>query len=496
MKLQFDKKTVPYLATATQETREQEQTQEVKLPEGMPDVGTVLGCFGRPVLRSKQWRGNGMQASGGVSAVVLYAPEDGSEARSMEVWIPYQLRWDFPDTEGEGIMAIFPTLRALDARAVSPRKLLVRVHVAVLGEARVRTKSEVYAPREPTAGVELLHRCTPVLLPMEAGEKSFRLEEELTLPAQAPTPDRTVYFDVEPVILDQKVMAGKVVFRGSALLHILYRTAEGQLACWDFDIPFSQFSPLEQEFEDTATAFVLPALSDMELDTGENGTLYLKCGLIAQYVIYDRQELELVEDAYSVQCVLTPTVEELTLPVVLERRCDTLTAQQNLPATGGTVLLTAFYPAPMEQYREGDVLHTLYGGTFRVLYADEDGSLHSTAATWEYPAVLPADSLTQLHTLLLPAGRPSVGNTMAAELTLSAHTVTLLQQRFPMVTELDMGEKRTPDPNRPSLILRRAGDQTLWDMARSCGSTVAAIRSANHLEGEAAPGQLLLIPIA
>ena len=60
----------------------------------------------------------------------------------------------------------------------------------------------------------------------------------------------------------------------------------------------------------------------------------------------------------------------------------------------------------------------------------------------------------------------------------------------------ELGEEREPDGNRPSLILRRAGNQRLWDIAKESGSTMDAIRKANHLQEEPAPGQMLLIPVS
>ena len=64
-----------------------------------------------------------------------------------------------------------------------------------------------------------------------------------------------------------------------------------------------------------------------------------------------------------------------------------------------------------------------------------------------------------------------------------------------MVTELEIGERKQPDPGRPSLILQRAGGERLWQIARSCGSTVAAIQEANGLTGEPEPQRMLLIPV-
>jgi hypothetical protein len=65
-----------------------------------------------------------------------------------------------------------------------------------------------------------------------------------------------------------------------------------------------------------------------------------------------------------------------------------------------------------------------------------------------------------------------------------------------MVTGLELGQVKQSDPARPSLILRRAGDSTLWEMAKGTGSTVDAIRKANGLTGEPLDDRLLLIPVS
>ena len=72
---------------------------------------------------------------------------------------------------------------------------------------------------------------------------------------------------------------------------------------------------------------------------------------------------------------------------------------------------------------------------------------------------------------------------------------TRAEQTIPMVTGVELGQRKQPDPNRPSLILRRAGEQRLWDIAKVSGSTMEAIQRANSLSGEPVPDQILLIPV-
>jgi hypothetical protein len=69
-------------------------------------------------------------------------------------------------------------------------------------------------------------------------------------------------------------------------------------------------------------------------------------------------------------------------------------------------------------------------------------------------------------------------------------------ESIPMVTELKIGQERTADPNRPSIILRRAGNESLWNIAKDYGSTVEAIREANKITEEPEKGQILLITLS
>ena len=69
------------------------------------------------------------------------------------------------------------------------------------------------------------------------------------------------------------------------------------------------------------------------------------------------------------------------------------------------------------------------------------------------------------------------------------------EHRIAMVTGLNTGELQEPDPARPSVVLRRAGRRSLWELAKENGSSVDAIRSANRLQGEPEPQQMLLIPV-
>ena len=176
MDLQFSKSVCQCLRKVTCQAVNQEQTQEIRLPDTLPDIGRVLGSWGQVVVRGKEWRGNGMSVAGGVMVWVLYASEDAASTEVIEGWIPLQMKWDFPQTQRDGAICVLPLLKAVDARSVSARKIMIRVTVSAQGMAQEPMEQDIYSPVEVPRDVQLLRRKYPVELPMEAGEMSFQME--------------------------------------------------------------------------------------------------------------------------------------------------------------------------------------------------------------------------------------------------------------------------------------------------------------------------------
>ena len=53
MEIEFQKAELPCLTAVVNEIQNGEQTQELRLPDDMPDVGKVLCAWGQTILRGK-----------------------------------------------------------------------------------------------------------------------------------------------------------------------------------------------------------------------------------------------------------------------------------------------------------------------------------------------------------------------------------------------------------------------------------------------------------
>lgn len=499
MQLQFNQSVIPCLKSLKREMQTQEQTQEVRITDGMPDIGRVLASWGQPVIRGKEWRTGNVGVTGGVMVWVLYEPEDGGEPQCMETWLPFQMKWDIPDSQRDGTVEAYPILRGVDARSLSARKLMVRANMGVLAQMWEPGEMTVYSPAELPTDVQVLQNTYPIQIPMEAGEKAFALDDVLSLPSSAPAISKVVRYSLQPVLMEQKVVTDKLVIRGVAMLHILYIGTDGMLHNWDFELPFSQYAELQKEYDPCADARIRFAVTALELDRGEEETWTLKAGITAQYVVFGCETIQLAEDMYSPYRQIDLQTEELQAPMLLDMFTHTMQVESTIDGVHMDPVDVVFYPDQPRVVREGQQVTAELSGVFQILGYDEAGVLQSGVSRWENEWSLDAAPESMVEMTVQTVGQPlsipgADGAAVRSELALQVQTNGA--KGMQMLTGAELGDQERTVEDRPSLILRRAGEESLWEIAKSTGSTVAAIRKFNGIEEEPSSNQMLLIPLS
>jgi len=490
MEIQFQKQVIRYLRTLLHQQQKQEQTQQIRLSDAMPDIGHVLGCWGQILIRGKEWRSGSVGISGGVMAWVLYQPEGEQTPCCVDTWIPFQMKWDMEETERDGMMEVSTTLCHIDARMLSDRKLMVRANIGAQMHAMVEADAAIYLPSQPEDTLQMLERTYPMVLPSEAGEKQFDIEQQLDAPSEGI--HKMVRFRALPTLTEYKIVADKLVLRGNAEIYALYMDDQGKLHRHTWNVPFSQYTQLDGEYAADAEAELCFALTQLELEPTETGALLLKLGFAAQYVIYSMENVTVVEDLYSPTHMAKADKELLKLPAVLHRKTQTL--QATVPSPEGRLLDAELYLEMPQTVRNEDTAETELEGYFQILHEDPEGNLVGTIERWQKPMsdLVARDADYQIA--VQPTESFGMDGAMALDIQWNEKTVAA--EPISMIVGGEMGEAITPDPNRPSIILLRAGKESLWEIARNTGSTPDAIRKANNLQEEPREDQMLLIPIS
>ena len=494
MQFQFPKKTLHCLGNAVEEIKDLEITQELRLTDGMPDVGRILGVWGQVMVRSKQWIADEIGLSGGVKMWVLYAPEEDAEPKVTEGWIPFQMKWDVRSVGKEGPVRIMPLLRYADARSVSARKMMLRAGVGVHAQGLYRTDAEISVPEELPERVQVLKQSYPVRLPVEAGEKTFSAEVDLDWDPGV----KLISYTVSPEITETRVLGDKIAFKGNASVHLISSGEEGKLHSKISDLPFSQLIDLEQNYGTDADAHISIAVTDLEVDPMDADKFRIKCAMVGQYLVDHRQILELAEDAYCPGRSMEYATASPELPAVVEAKTENIKAERIWSGNAASIADVRFLLDHPKVHQGQDRADLELAGTFQILHYREDGSLQSSNLRWEDHMQIPIDSNCRIHAFAGSVGNIQMisgGTDTSVCVTFQLQTRTRVEQGIPMITSLELGQAETQDWDRPSLILRRAGQDSLWSIAKSCGTTVEVIQNANGGIDHPAPEQMLLIPM-
>ena len=493
MELNFETIIVPYMQSVGRCSQSQELTQQVRLPDALPDIQNILSSWGQVVIRGKEWRSGCIEVSGGVKAWVLYTGEDGQKANPVETWLPFQFSWDVAATDRDGEIIAEPSLCSIDARTLSDRKILVRATVGIVMEALVPAETTVYDVGEVPAEVQILRNTYPMLLPVEAGEKIIQIEEPLDSFGQDPDISLLRY-NLIPAVEENKIISDKLVMRGNAVLDVLFMDSACAIHSRRLEIPWSQYTQLNAEHEQDANVNLCFAVADMEIEKAEQSGFSLKCGIVSQYVVYENKPITVIEDAYVPNRIVNCTAETVSLPAILDTQDRILQVEADVQLLGHEILDISMLADSLQRRTEADRKTVMTSGSFQILSVDMEGNLCTAHAKWETNWVLDMHQNVQNDVTLSLTGVPKIsGDSISGSIRLTSRSTAT--QGMQAINKIELGEAEQPDPNRPSIILRPIGNESLWQIAKSTGSTVDAIQKVNEIQQPVNSNQMLLIPI-
>ncbi|MDE6261232.1 MAG: DUF3794 domain-containing protein [Oscillospiraceae bacterium] len=477
----------------------QEETLESIVPDAFPDIARVVSASGKAFLKDKELGEGALRLSGTAKVSVLYIPEGEELPRSLEVSIPFQCQRDDPRFRaGCPVLADVQAATA-DARTVNPRKLLARVNITVWAAAYDRERRELSADLTVGEGEGLQKLITPrkcCVIP-DVVEKSFTFSDVLRPPASRPELEELLSYRAELGTADAKFIGKKLVLKGDVQLSAVYRSGEG-VCQTRFELPYSQILDIG-ELPDEAEPEVAVTLKSVDCRTRE-GELEVALEVLAQAAVWERRSVSLIGDAY---CVGEPidvertTVRLCTMAERSSRRemgrklCESGIPAKQVLDCAAAVSSLAGAPA------EGGMEFTAQVNA-SILYLSEDDALCGVETEIPVTCRVDVPEGCQCACRCRPVGEcTAVPVTGGLEVRFEAEFVWTVtrEEQVSCVSDVKPGEVRDTGP-RPSVVIRRVErGEALWDIAKSCGSTVDDIRAANTLPGdEAAAGTLLLIP--
>lgn len=499
MELAFEPTALRCLRTVADRMVNQEETAEAIVPDRCPDVVRTAGCYGMLVLRSKECRDGAVILSGGVRAFVLVVPEGETCPQALAVYLPFSIRVDASEITPAGQVCFDGHLRSIDARLLNSRKVLVRADI--VGRLTVWEPSELtaYSLSDCPPAVQVHRTTMPLCIPAQTAEKPFAVEDELELSGGVPAVSELLSWYCAVSLTEQKLIGTRAVFKGSATVRMLYRSPSDEICRYECAVPFSQFAELEQEGEedDLRTTLLLTG-AELEPD-GQEPThrLRLSLNVLAQCVTNRRTELELIDDLYATRGTLEAQTEPFTGESLLDVQHLRQTVRGEVQGDCAEVVDTFVCLGWPETEQDGQTLRVRVPALVTVLYSDSEQQLQSKTERMEATcetALMPGCQAKIAAELTGEVFAAPSGGGAEARFTVEFSVECTAQSQASMVTAADLTET-DDEPQRPSVVLRTSAEgETLWSIAKSCRSSMAAVSAANALDGDPVVGTLLLIP--
>jgi len=504
MDFELEQNTILCYERVGQAVVSQEETQEAIVPDACPDMLRVADVCAQ-VLTERREAGDGQARVGGcVRAAVLYVPEEGSAIRRLELKLPFEVGAEMQEVSADCELLVHARLRGADARILNPRKLLLRADIGVEITALRRREHTVSSGVCGGGDEKICQRLEQVEHERlsTAVQRSFPLSEEIRLTGtQPPT---LLSGRVSAVCTESRMIGSKLIFKGKADAELLLQNGDDTFERRTETFPFSQIMEAKGVGEggNTLVQLALSSLNCIQLPD-DPFRVMVEGEIIAAGQVFDREELTVLSDLYSTADELTHEDDDLLLyapgetTVVPQTLRDLLETQDVVRG----VCDSRFEPGLLRRNWEGGVLTLTAPGRIVVLYLDEGRQLRRLEKQIEVSVrhTCPADARVICRCAAPEElfAAPCAGG-IEVRLNLEFHIFSARPMALRVVRRAVLGEPRGKETVRPSVILRRPGpEETLWDVAKACGTTVERIVQANELTpGDTPPQRMLLIPSA
>ncbi len=481
------------------------------LPDYFPNIFKLLKTSVTPVIQSQKIAGNQLVLDGSAAVRVLYLAEDTGQICCVTQNIPFSKTVELPAECQNPAVQLLPRCYFVNGRAVNQRRLDIRGGISC--KVRVSDQRELPVVTGGSGGgLQFRQRRLSACAIRKSATRSFVVNEDLELGAAKPPFAALLGYSAAAVPSEVKLIANKAVCKAELTLHLLY-LPEGENPrpeTMEYSLPISQIADLPGVEEDAACSvrFCVTGLSiePRSDESGANRILNAEFTLNLCCTADKNQDTVLADDAYSTLYETEITARPAAAERLLQDADLTVMTRSTVDA-----------PAPISAVCDvwasfGEYSTRLEEGVLSV-----SGNLEVTAfciGTDGSPFIFDKTIPVELRLLtgveaeeisFLPAVEIlSCGYALLSENSLEVRAELRVSGpvyekcRFSAIQDIVVNEE-APRARDTLCALRicyaEAGD-SVWDIAKSYATSMAAVLEENSLESERLEARtMLLIPL-
>lgn len=474
---------------------------DIVLPDYCGDIERILKCCLVPRLSGKQIEGQRLSVSAVGFLRMVYLTSDG-RIDSFETQIPFSKTVDMQNS-GEHMSAnVSLCADYSNCRAISGRRFEVRA--AVIMKAKVMSLCKTAVALDVSdENVELKRTKINAVVPVCATCESFTVMEEYEL-SGAPI-SSVVRMTANPVVLEHKIIPGKIIMKGQVDLNVVYLAEEsGDAQSVNYTIPVNQIITADgaDEGDNAEIRLSISRMSAEPTRRGDRNELVIEVLLEACADVCRNEEIEAITDAYCVGYQSKCNLSQIPFTVARQTIAKTYSTTVSPDIDGGEIIdiFTDIKNVGAKVNEQGEVM--LSGEAhLAVLCKDGDDQPFVRDKTAPIEFSLAADSSFKGAFLdgdiTVMSAKPS-GNRGDISLELSGMCRIVKDVDVPLVTGIEILSD-TPVVSNPktamTIYFASAGEDT-FDIAKRYNTSARAVMEQNDLSEHIIPReQTILIPM-
>ncbi len=485
------------------------------VPDTMDDMAQVLLDTGSIAVEAVKPMAEKVQIKGKLEFEVLYRKEEGG-LQTLAGSIPFEETVNLTGLSDRDEVSVSWSLEDLKTDMIHSRKLGVKALAGffVQAEALAEETAALEVDMEPGEEVQVKKEQVELATIAVRRRDTFRIQEELNLPANKPNVDRLLWKEVELRGVSTRPMDRSLYISGDLMLFILYKgEGENIPVQWvEESIPFSGELELPESSEDMVS-MVNVRIAHKELEAkpdydGEMREFNVDVVLDLDIRLYEEEEISLLGDVYSTKEELQPITQTARFQRILAKNaCKCKVAEKitlnedravlQICRSDGAVKLDEVTVQP-----EGLLLEGVLEVSLLYLTSDDTASIQAERFTlpFQCSATVPdvdENSIYQVIPGLEQMTAVMMGGN-GVEIKAVVNLEVLVQQPIeqPVITGIDRQpldlEKLQKLPGIVGYIVQP--DDDIWKIAKKFHTTIDAVVKTNELpENVVKPGQRLIL---
>jgi len=336
MSVELIKKPINLYQVIDEQQKEELMETGIIVPDSKPDVLDVLAVDSNVVVKTREKTGRVMEIGGELTYQVIYRADNQEQSiEAINVNAPWSVSCNYPAGEEDIRTIVRSSIEHTNVDIVNGRKLsaksVVKLNVKYLSMQSIEAGENIQ-------GENVYQKANQQDIAMieDIGENNINVSELLELPSGKPAIDEILYCNA--MLKDPKFSENENL-EFVLDLNVLYRPDDdsNQVENAYFEIPVSKNLELNKYFTNISVNGVIRSIN-VKPDEDPDGLLTrirVDGDICAEYILYSRENVNLVNDAYALDYDFELEKKPVTVSVEEQDITENIQVSANLPLDCG-----------------------------------------------------------------------------------------------------------------------------------------------------------------